>query len=669
MEEIQKKISQLSNELNEHNHLYYIEDAPVITDFKFDQMLSELQDLEKQYPQFKDPNSPTQRVGGGVTKFFDTIEHRYPMYSLSNTYSKDELVQWETRIRKILGVDSEICYTCELKFDGASISLTYENGALVQALTRGDGVQGDAITTNVKTINSIPLKLKGNYPKFFEIRGEIILPWMGFHKMNEKRAELGEPLYSNPRNTASGSLKLQDSSLVAERPLICFLYALAADQLMIDSQFEALKKAREWGFKVPDSASLAHSIDEVFEFITEWDEKRKSLPYEIDGIVIKVNQFNQQNKLGFTAKAPRWAMAYKYQAQQASTVLLEVQYQVGRTGAITPVAILKPVLISGTIVKRASLHNQDQIEKLGLRIGDTVFVEKGGEIIPKIIGIDQDKRASFKGEISFISNCPECKYPLTREVGEVQHYCKNEIACPPQQIGKIQHFIGRKAMDIEGLGGETVSLLFHEGLLSNIADLYRLKKEKILPLERMAEKSVNNLFEGIGKSKNKPFSKVLFGLGIRYVGETVAKRLAKAFGSMNALMGATTEALTETEEIGGRIAESVVKYFSKSSNIEVIKVLSSSGLQMEEAQNLNKPHSIFKGKKFVVSGVFEHYSREGIKSEIESFGGIIISSVSSKTNFLVAGDGTGPSKKTKAIDLKIPILNEKDFLNLKDQGI
>ena len=669
MEEIQKKISQLSNELNEHNHLYYIEDAPVITDFKFDQMLSELKDLEKQYPQFKDPNSPTQRVGGGVTKFFDTIEHRYPMYSLSNTYSKDELVQWETRIRKILGVDTEICYTCELKFDGASISLTYENGALVQALTRGDGVQGDAITTNVKTINSIPLKLKGNYPKFFEIRGEIILPWMGFHKMNEKRAELGEPLYSNPRNTASGSLKLQDSSLVAERPLICFFYALAADQLMIDSQFEALKKAREWGFKVPDSASLAHSIDEVFEFITEWDEKRKSLPYEIDGIVIKVNQFNQQNKLGFTAKAPRWAMAYKYQAQQASTVLLEVQYQVGRTGAITPVAILKPVLISGTIVKRASLHNQDQIEKLGLRIGDTVFVEKGGEIIPKIIGIDQDKRASFKEEISFISNCPECEYPLTREVGEVQHYCKNEIACPPQQIGKIQHFIGRKAMNIEGLGGETVSLLFHEGLLSNIADLYRLKKEKILPLERMAEKSVNNLFEGIGKSKNKPFSKVLFGLGIRYVGETVAKRLAKAFGSMNALMGATAEAMTETEEIGGRIAESVVKYFSKSSNIEVIKVLSSSGLQMEEVQNLNKPHSIFKGKKFVVSGVFEHYSREGIKSEIESFGGIIISSVSSKTNFLVAGDGTGPSKKTKAVDLKIPILNEKDFLNLKEQGI
>ena len=669
MEEIQKKILKLSNELHEHNHRYYIEDAPIITDFIFDQMLMELQDLEKQYPQFKELNSPSQRVGGGVTKSFDTIVHRYPMYSLSNTYSKEELVQWEARIRKVLGVDTEISYTCELKFDGASISLTYENGALVQALTRGDGVQGDAITTNIKTINSIPLRLKGNYPKFFEIRGEIILPWTGFHKMNEKRAELGEPLYSNPRNTASGSLKLQDSSLVAERPLTCFLYALAADRLMIDSQFEALKKAREWGFTVPNSACLVHSIDEVFKFITEWDIKRKNLPYEIDGIVIKVNQFNQQDKLGFTAKAPRWAMAYKYQAEQLSTELLGVQYQVGRTGAITPVAKLKPVLISGTIVKRASLHNQDQIEKLGLRIGDTVFVEKGGEIIPKIIGVDSDKRASFEEEITFINNCPECEFPLTREVGEAQHYCKNEIACPPQQIGKIQHFIGRKAMDIEGLGGETVSLLFYEGLLSSIADLYRLKKENILPLERMAEKSVNNLFEGIEKSKEKPFSKVLFGLGIRYVGETVAKRLAKAFGSLDALMGASIEALTETEEIGERIAESVVKYFSQSLNIEVIKVLSSSGLQLEEVQYLNESHSVFKGKKIVISGVFEHYSRESIKSEIESFGGIIMSSVSLKTDYLISGDGIGPSKKVKAIKFNIPILNEKDFIYLKEQGV
>jgi DNA ligase (NAD+) len=669
MKEIQKKISKLSNELHEHNHRYYIEDAPIITDFIFDQMLMKLQDLEKQYPQFKELNSPSQRVGGGVTKSFDTIVHRYPMYSLSNTYSKEELVKWEARIRKVLGVDTEISYTCELKFDGASISLTYENGALVQALTRGDGVQGDAVTTNIKTINSIPLRLKGNYPKFFEIRGEIILPWTGFHKMNEKRAELGEPLYSNPRNTASGSLKLQDSSLVAERPLTCFLYALAADRLIIDSQFEALKKAREWGFKVPNSASLVYSIDEVFEFITEWEKKRKNLPYEIDGIVIKVNQFNQQDKLGFTAKAPRWAMAYKYQAEQLSTELLGVQYQVGRTGAITPVAKLKPVLISGTIVKRASLHNQDQIEKLGLRIGDTVFVEKGGEIIPKIIGVDSDKRASFEEEITFINNCPECEFPLTRKVGEAQHYCKNEIACPPQRIGKIQHFIGRKAMDIEGLGGETVSQLFYEGLLSSIADLYRLKKENILPLERMAEKSVNNLFEGIEKSKEKPFSKVLFGLGIRYVGETVAKRLAKAFGSMDALMGASVEALAETEEIGERIAESVVKYFSHSLNIEVIKVLSSSGLQLEEVQYLNESHSVFKGKKIVVSGVFEHYSRERIKSEIESFGGIIMSSVSVKTDYLISGDGIGPSKKAKAIKLNIPILNEKDFIYLKEQGV
>ncbi len=669
MEEIKKKILSLRNELHEHNHRYYIEDAPIVTDFIFDQMLRELQDLEKKYPQFQDPNSPSQRVGGEINKSFDTIMHRYPMYSLSNTYSKDELVKWEARIKKVLEIDSEISYTCELKFDGASINLTYENGVLVQALTRGDGVQGDDITTNVKTIKTIPLRLKGDYPKLFEIRGEIILPWVGFYEMNEKRAGLGEPLYSNPRNTASGSLKLQDSSLVAERPLVCFLYALAADELMIDSQFEALKKAREWGFKVPNSASLVHSIDEVFEFIIEWDKKRKNLPFEIDGIVIKVNQFAHQKELGFTAKAPRWAIAYKYQAEQESTKLEGIQYQVGRTGAITPVAILKPVLISGTIIKRASLHNQDQIEKLGLRIGDTVFVEKGGEIIPKIIAINPKKRADPIEEVIFISNCPECGFPLTREVGEAQHYCKNETACPPQQIGKIQHFIGRKAMDIEGLGGETVSLLFKEGLLSNIGDLYSLTKEEILPLERMAEKSVNNLLEGIEKSKNKPFSKVLFGLGIRYVGETVAKRLAKAFGSISSLRMANIEILTETEEIGERIAESVVKYFSKSINIEIIEVLSDYGLQLKEVPDLIESISIFEGKKFVISGVFENYSREEIKNEIENFGGILMSSVSSKTDYVIAGIGIGPSKKTKAKNLNIPILTEKDYLLFKGQGI
>jgi len=665
MKEIQEKIIRLRDELHQHNHRYYIEDAPIISDFAFDQLLEELQELEIQYPQFQDPNSPTQRVGGDVTKSFDTVAHRYPMYSLSNTYSKEELLQWEERIRKILGSEAVISYTCELKFDGASISLTYENGELVQALTRGDGIQGDAITTNIKTIKTIPLKLNGDYPPFFEIRGEIILPWEGFHKMNQERAALGEPLYSNPRNTASGSLKLQDSRLVAARPLTCFLYGLAGEQLPIDAQYQALQKAREWGFKVPDSARLVHSIDAVFEFITEWDVKRKDLPYEIDGIVIKVNSLSQQDILGFTAKAPRWAMAYKYKAEQATTVLEGVHYQVGRTGAVTPVAQLKPVLISGTIVKRASLHNADQIEKLALRIGDTVFVEKGGEIIPKITAVKIDERGAQDNAVHFIAHCPECGSSLEREEGEAQHYCKNEAACPPQQIGKIQHFISRKAMDIEGLGGETVSLLFHEGLLSNVADLYRLQKEQILPLERMAEKSVTNLLEGIEKSKEKPFSKVLFGLGIRYVGETVAKRLTKAFGSLDALQSASVTSLTAIEEIGERIAQSLVTYFSEPSNQHLLEALKSHGLQMEEVHEQRQFHSAFKGKRFVVSGVFEGYSREGIKNEIENLGGIIVSSISSKTDYLVAGEGMGPSKEAKAKKLNIPILSESDFIAFK----
>ena len=665
MKEIQEKIIRLRDELHQHNHRYYIEDAPIISDFAFDQLLEELQELEIQYPQFQDPNSPTQRVGGDVTKSFDTVAHRYPMYSLSNTYSKEELLQWEERIRKILGSEAVISYTCELKFDGASISLTYKNGELVQALTRGDGIQGDAITTNIKTIKTIPLKLNGDYPPFFEIRGEIILPWEGFHKMNQERAALGESLYSNPRNTASGSLKLQDSRLVAARPLTCFLYGLAGEQLPIDAQYQALQKAREWGFKVPDSARLVHSIDAVFDFITEWDVKRKDLPYEIDGIVIKVNSLSQQEILGFTAKAPRWAMAYKYKAEQATTVLEGVHYQVGRTGAVTPVAQLKPVLISGTIVKRASLHNADQIEKLALRIGDTVFVEKGGEIIPKITAVKIDERGAQDNAVHFIAHCPECGSSLEREEGEAQHYCKNEAACPPQQIGKIQHFISRKAMDIEGLGGETVSLLFHEGLLSNVADLYRLQKEQILPLERMAEKSVTNLLEGIEKSKEKPFSKVLFGLGIRYVGETVAKRLTKAFGSLDALQSASVTSLTAIEEIGERIAQSLVTYFSEPSNQHLLEALKSHGLQMEEVHEQRQFHSAFEGKRFVVSGVFEGYNREGIKNEIENLGGIIVSSISSKTDYLVAGEGMGPSKEAKAKKLNIPILSESDFIAFK----
>ena len=667
MEDIQSKLIRLRNELHKHNRLYYIEDAPIISDFEFDALLRELQDLENRYPEFYDSNSPTQRVGGGVTKNFNTIAHRYPMYSLSNTYTKEELVQWEERIKKILGEEAEVSYTCELKFDGASISLTYEQGRLIQALTRGDGVQGDAITANVKTINTVPLQLKGDYPEFFEIRGEIILPWEGFHKMNEKRAAEGEPLYSNPRNTASGSLKLQDSRLVAERPLSCFLYALAGEQLPISSQFEALQKAREWGFKVPDSARLVHSLEGVFEFIDHWEEMRQELPYEIDGIVIKVNALSQQQELGFTAKAPRWAIAFKYQAEAVATVLEGVTYQVGRTGSVTPVAQLKPVLISGTIVKRASLHNADQIAKLALRIGDAVFVEKGGEIIPKITGVDSTSRGRIENKVEFITHCPECHSELERIDGEAQHYCVNQSGCPPQQIGKIQHFISRKAMDIEGLGGETVGLLYHEGILSNLSDLYRLEKEQLLPLERMAEKSVNNLLEGIKKSKGKPFSKVLFGLGIRFVGETVAKRLANSFGSIEALQNATLEDLISEDDIGERIAQSIVNYFGQEENNKLIEDLKSFGLQLEQIKLIKKVNSAFEGKRFVVSGVFEKYSREDIKSEIESLGGIIGSSVSSKTDFLLAGEGMGPSKKAKAEALKITILSEQDYTSLKGE--
>jgi DNA ligase (NAD+) len=665
MEEIKNQIEALRQELHDHNHRYYILDEPIISDYEFDQLLQTLQDLEKKYPDFSDPNSPTKRVGGGITKSFETVPHKYPMYSLSNTYSKEELLQWEERLKKALGEEAQIEYTCELKFDGASISLTYENGVLVKAITRGDGVQGDNITTNVKTIKTIPLKLKADFPKFFEIRGEILLPWEGFHKMNEQRAALGEPLYRNPRNTASGSLKLQDSRIVADRPLTCFLYSLAGDSLPVSSQFEALTKAREWGFKVPESAEKVNSIDAVFDFITSWEEKRKSLPFEIDGIVIKVNSLFQQDELGFTSKAPRWAIAYKYKAEQASTRLNDVQYQVGRTGAVTPVAQLEPVLISGTTVKRASLHNADQIQKFDLRIGDLVYVEKGGEIIPKITGIDPLNRGNLEDRVVFIEHCPECYSPLQREEGEAQHYCVNDLNCPPQQIGKIQHFIGRKAMDIEGLGGETVSLLYKEGLLNSIDDLYRLRKEQILPIERMAEKSVTNLLEGIEKSKEKPFAKVLFGLGIRFVGETVAKKLTEEFGSIDQLAEASIEALTNTDEIGDRIAQSVVAYFVQPENRKLVQALKDFGLQVESIAPVRDVHEAFLGKKFVVSGVFEAFSREDLKTEIEFLGGKIVSSVSSKTDYLVAGEGMGPSKKEKAIKFGVTILDENSYQAFK----
>ncbi|MEE3147246.1 MAG: NAD-dependent DNA ligase LigA, partial [Bacteroidota bacterium] len=544
----QDKIEALRAELRQHNYNYYVLDQPQIDDYTFDQKLKELQELESKHPEYHDPNSPTLRVGGQVTKNFATVKHQYRMYSLDNSYSQEDLEDWEQRIKKL--VDGKVEYVCELKYDGASISLTYENGALVRAVTRGDGTQGDDVTNNVKTIRSVPLKLKGDYPNKFDIRGEIVLPLAGFAAMNAERVEAGDEPYSNPRNTASGSLKLQDSAEVAKRPLECLLYSIVGENLNFDSQFESLEKARSWGFKVPDVAKKTASTAETFEFLNYWDEHRHDLPYETDGVVIKVNSFRQQEELGFTAKAPRWAMAYKFKTEQAETVLEKISYQVGRTGAITPVANLVPVQLAGTIVKRASLHNADQIEKLDVREGDSVYVEKGGEIIPKIVGVDFEKRDPDSAPTTYIDTCPECETPLVRQEGEAQHYCPNDMGCPPQIIGRIQHFISRKAMDREGLGGETVALLVREGLIKNYADLYTLKKEQILPLERMAEKSADNLIKGIEASKQVPFERVLFGLGIRYVGETVARKLAKQFKNIDALAAATEETLIAVDEIG-----------------------------------------------------------------------------------------------------------------------
>lgn len=662
--EIKEKISELRASLHEHNYLYYIKDAPVISDFEFDQMLNSLLELEREYPEFFDANSPTQRVGGGVTKNFKTQLHRYPMYSLSNTYSKEELMQWVTRVEKVLG-NEKFEFTCELKYDGASISLTYERGEFLRGVTRGDGSQGDDVSMNLRTIPTIPLELKGDYPSFFEIRGEIVLPFEGFKAMNEQRIKMGEEPFMNPRNTASGSLKIQDSGLVAKRPLECFLYALAGEELGVSSQMAGLEKARSWGFKVPDMAILASSIEDVFEYLDYWGNNRFDLPYEIDGVVIKINRFDQQKALGYTAKSPRWAIAYKFQAEQAITELESVSYQVGRTGAITPVANLCPVLLSGTTVKRASLHNADQIEKLALRIGDAVYVEKGGEIIPKIVGVASESRPPRSAEIRFITHCPECQTELIKEEGEAQHYCKNQYGCPTQIIGKIQHFISRKALDIDGLGSETIVLLYQNNLISNVADLYSLDRNDLLPLERMAEKSVDNLLKGVEASKNKPFSKVLFGLGIRYVGETVAKKLVKSFRSIDSLMAAEREQLIEVDEIGDRIADSLIDYFSDSKNVSLINRLKQEGLQLVSQEKIGTS-TILADQKFVISGVFTRISREELKEKIESLGGIVVSSISAKTSFLVAGEGMGPSKKSKAEKLGISIIDESTFFKMID---
>lgn len=659
----QQKINTLREELRQHNYNYYILDNPTITDYEFDIKLKELQALEEAHPEFFDANSPTQRVGGAITKNFNTVVHDFRMYSLDNSYSKEDLLDWEKRIKKM--VDGDVQYTCELKYDGASMNLTYENGKLLRAVTRGDGVQGDEVTTNVKTINTVPLQLKGDYPERFDIRGEIILPIEGFLKMNEERIANEEEPYRNPRNTASGSLKLQDSAEVAKRPLECLLYSIKGNNLNISTQFEGLQKAREWGFKVPKEAKLVNSIDEVLEYVEYWDKHRHDLPYEIDGVVVKVNSLYQQDELGYTAKAPRWAMAYKFKAEQVSTRLNEITYQVGRTGAITPVANLEPVQLAGTIVKRASLHNADQIEKLDIREGDEVFVEKGGEIIPKIIAVDLTKRPENSQPTEYITSCSECETELIRPEGEAKHYCPNYNGCPPQVVGRIQHYISRKAMDIEGLGGETVALLVKEGLISNYADLYELSVEQVIPLERMAEKSAENLVNGIEASKQIPFERVLFALGIRYVGETVAKKLAKHYKSIDALMHASILDLVSVDEIGERIAESVVEFFSSEENKINIERLKSFGVQLEiSADKLANQTDKLKGLSIVVSGVFETVSRNELKKLIEDNGGKVSSSISSKTSYLVAGDKMGPSKRTKAESLNIPIISEQEFLTL-----
>jgi len=656
-------IKNLRDELNQHNYNYYVLDKPTISDFEFDQKLKQLQDLEAQHPEFFDENSPTQRVGGMVTKNFETVKHEYRMYSLDNSYSIEDLQDWETRIQKVLG-DVSLEYTCELKYDGASISISYEKGRLVRAVTRGDGFQGDDVTNNIKTIKAVPIHLKGDFPEKFDIRGEIILPFAGFEKMNQELIEIGETPYSNPRNTASGSLKLQDSAEVAKRPLDCLLYFVIGNNLPFKTQFEGLQKARDWGFKVPTQSKLAKNLNEVFEYINYWDKHRHDLPYETDGVVIKVNNLQHQEELGYTAKSPRWAMAYKFKAEQVTTKLNSISYQVGRTGAITPVANLEPVQLAGTIVKRASLHNADQIEKLDIRIGDEVFVEKGGEIIPKIIAVA--KRGNQEEPTKYITHCPECQTELVRSEGEANHFCPNFYGCPPQIIGRIQHFITRKAMDIDGLGGETVALLFNAGLVTNYADLYELKKEQIIPLERMAEKSAENLINGIEKSKTIPFERVLYALGIRYVGETVAKKLAKHYKSIDAIAQASIMDLILVDEIGDKIAQSVVQFFENQENIRIIDRLKSFGVQLESGDDDVLLSEKLKGKTFVVSGVFEIYSRDELKKAIEDNGGKVGSSISSKTDYVIAGDNMGPSKLEKANQLKIAIISELDFKQMID---
>ncbi len=661
----QDLIIALREELHRHNYNYYVLNAPEISDKEFDDKMRQLQDLEKLHPEMADPNSPTMRVGSDLSKDFKQVYHQYPMLSLGNTYSESEVTDFYNRVKELLGNEEfEIC--CELKFDGTSISLVYEDGQLIQAVTRGDGEKGDDVTDNVKTIRSIPLVLHGDYPQRFEIRGEILMPWVVFEELNREREAREEPLFANPRNAASGTLKLQNSSVVASRKLDAYLYYLLGEQVPCDGHYENLQKAASWGFKISEHMRKVKTLQEVFDFINYWDTERKNLPVATDGIVLKVNSQRQQRYLGYTAKSPRWAIAYKFQAERALTRLNQVTFQVGRTGVITPVANLDPVQLSGTIVKRASLHNADIIEGLDLHIGDMVYVEKGGEIIPKITGVDTDARGFMLGDkVKFISRCPECGTPLVRFEGEAAHYCPNDAACPPQIKGKIEHFISRKAMAIDGLGPETVDLFYQIGLVHDVADLYTLKALDIRGLDRMGDKSAIKIIHGIADSKQVPFERVLFALGIRFVGETAAKKLAKAFGNIEALEVATKEQLMAVDEIGEKIAQSVLTYFALPANRELISRLKEAGLQMERQEDEEGEQSDkLAGLSIVISGVFSHHSREEYKDMIEKHGGKNVGSISSKTSFILAGENMGPAKLEKAQKLGIKIINEDDFLQM-----
>ena len=663
---IKDRIDALVAELNEHNYRYYVLAQPSISDFEFDQKLEKLTALEKAHPEFVHPDSPTQKVGGQITKEFKTVAHKWPMLSLGNTYNEQDLRDFDERIRKAIGNNFE--YVCELKFDGLSISLTYEQGKLVRAVTRGDGTKGDDVTTNAKTIRTIPHQLSGSgYPESFEIRGEVFMHRQAFDRLNQERIENEETPYANPRNFAAGTLKLQDSREVAKRPLDCFLYFLYSDKRLYPRHWDSLKAVKTWGFHTCEHNTLCTDIDQVLAFIAHWDTKRFDLGYDIDGIVLKVNQYAQQEELGFTAKSPRWAIAYKYKAQEVETILEHVSYQVGRTGAVTPVANLKPVLLAGTTVKRATLHNANEIERLDLHLGDTVLVEKGGEIIPKIISVNTSKRQADAKLVIYPSTCPECNTPLVREEGEVAFYCPNDEGCGPQIVGRIQHFIGRKAMNIDGLGDETIDHFYKQGFLTQISDLYTLnqKRNQLKTLERFGEKSIENMLAGIEASKQMPFEKVLFGLGIRFVGETVAKKLVAHFRTIEALKYASVEELIVVDEIGERIAESVQSYFANPEHIHQLNLLQSYGLQFEsEFKEVVLAGTQLEGKSFIISGVFENHSREELKDLIESYGGKILSSISAKLNYVVAGANMGPAKLEKAQKLGIPIISDDDLLTM-----